>query len=72
MYGYGVGGLTTAADKPQLAYLNERFEASGYRVPDLLRAIALSPAFGNVAESPAVPTPATTTASLAASGSVAQ
>lgn len=72
MYGYGVGGLTTVADKPQLAYLNQRFEASGYRVPDLLRAIALSPAFGNVAELPAVPAPAVKTASLATPGSAAQ
>lgn len=69
MYGYGVGGLTTAVDKPQLAYLNKRFEASGYRVPDLLRAIALSPAFGNVAEPPAAPIPAIKTA---ASGSAVQ
>jgi len=72
MYGYGVGGLTTAADKPQLTYLNEQFEASGYRVPDLLRAIALSPAFGNVVEPAAAPTPAIKTAGLTASGSAAQ
>lgn len=72
MYGYGVGALTTDVDKPQLAYLNERFVASGYRVPDLLRAIALSPAFGNVAERPAKALPAIKTTSLAAPGSVAR
>ncbi len=64
MYGYGVGAATSAVDKPQLEYLNKRFEASGYRVPDLLRAIALSPAFGNVAEPPAAPIPAIKTTSL--------
>jgi hypothetical protein len=64
--------LTTAVDKPQLEYLNKRFEASGYRVPDLLRAIALSPAFGNVAEPPAAPIAAIQTTSLAAPGSAVQ
>jgi hypothetical protein len=72
MYGYGVGGATTAVDKPQLEYLNKRFSASGYRVPDLLRAIALSPAFGNVAVPPAAPIPAIKTTSLAAPGSAAE
>lgn len=72
MYGYGVGGSTTAADKPQLEYLNKRFEASGYRIPDLLRAIALSPAFGNVAQPPAAPLPAIKTSGLAAPGSAVE
>lgn len=64
MYGYGVGASANEGDKPQLAYLNKRFEASGYRIPDLLRAIALSPAFGNVAEPKAAPLPAIKTTSL--------
>jgi len=72
MYGYGVGGVTTVLDKPQLAFLNERFADSGYRVPELLRAIALSPAFGNVAEPPAAPTPDIKAASLADSASAVQ
>jgi hypothetical protein len=73
MYGYGVGAATTAVDKPQLDYLNKRFQASDYRIPELLRAIALSPAFGNVAEPPAAPLPASkTTSLLPAPGSVAR
>jgi hypothetical protein len=64
--------LTTTADKPQLEYLNKRFEASGYRVPELLRAIALSPAFGNVAVPPTAPLPAIKTSSAAASGATAE
>jgi hypothetical protein len=72
MYSYGAGGPLTDADNPELAYLNQRFAASGYRVPDLLRAIALSTAFSEVAETPAVPAPAPRTASLPASQAVAQ
>jgi Protein of unknown function (DUF1592)/Protein of unknown function (DUF1588)/Protein of unknown function (DUF1585)/Protein of unknown function (DUF1595)/Protein of unknown function (DUF1587) len=64
MYSYGTGGPLSEADKPQLAYLDASFKAKGYRVPDLLRAIALSSAFSELAEAPApapaAPTQATT------------
>ena len=52
-YAYATGGAVTAADKPMLTYLNERFAAQGYRYRALLRAIALSPAFSEIA--PAAP-----------------
>jgi hypothetical protein len=45
IYAYGSGGPTTPADKPLLNYLSQQFAAEGYRVPDLLRTITLSPAF---------------------------
>ena len=72
MYSYGAGGPLTNADKPELTWLDKRFAASGYRVPDLLRAIALSPAFSQVAEAPAAAPPPAKTASLAAPKSVAR
>lgn len=48
-YSYAIGGAATQQDKTMLAYLNERFEANGYRFTDLLREIALSKAFAAVA-----------------------
>jgi hypothetical protein len=64
MYSYGAGGALSDADNPQLAFLNKRFESAGYKVPDLLRAIALSPAFSQVAEAPPKTAPPAKTASL--------
>mgnify|MGYP002381935975 CR=1 FL=1 len=52
-YSYGTGGETKAADKPMLQYLTARFAEEQYRLPDLLRTIALSRAFSHVAETPA-------------------
>jgi hypothetical protein len=72
MYSYGVGSATTDADKPQLEYLSKRFEGSGYRVRELLRAITMSPAFGNIVEPPAKPAPAVKTASLTAHDGAAE
>ncbi|MDB6045299.1 MAG: hypothetical protein JWM63_3850 [Gammaproteobacteria bacterium] len=72
MYAYGSGGPLSDADKPELTWLDKRFAATGYRVPDLLRAIALSPAFSEVAEIPAVPAPPAKTASLTAPRPAAQ
>jgi Protein of unknown function (DUF1592)/Protein of unknown function (DUF1588)/Protein of unknown function (DUF1585)/Protein of unknown function (DUF1595) len=60
LYSYGVGGPLTAADNPELTYLDKRFADAGYRVPDLLRAIALSTAFSEVAATPAQPPPVKT------------
>ena len=64
MYSYGAGGALSDADNPQLAFLNKRFESAGYKVPDLLRAIALSPAFSQVADAPPKTAPPAKTASL--------
>jgi Protein of unknown function (DUF1588)/Protein of unknown function (DUF1592)/Protein of unknown function (DUF1585)/Protein of unknown function (DUF1595)/Protein of unknown function (DUF1587) len=60
MYSYGTGGPLGDADKPQLAYLDARFQAAGYKVPELLRAIALSNAFSQVAEVAAAAPPVST------------
>jgi hypothetical protein len=35
-------------DKPFVQQLTKRFAEDGYRLPDLLRSIALSPGFSNV------------------------
>ncbi|MDY6946949.1 MAG: DUF1588 domain-containing protein, partial [Pseudomonadota bacterium] len=64
VYSYGAGGAARPEDKQTLDYFNARFAESGYRVPDLLRAVALSNAFSEIVE-PKSPTPAVTTASSA-------
>ncbi len=59
MFSYSTGRVaTTAQDKAFVNYLEERFAADGYRVPELLRRIALSGTFLSVAPpqpAPAVP-----------------
>lgn len=49
-YSYAVGGPTTNADRGILDYFNKTFAAQGYRIPELLRAIALSNAFYEISE----------------------
>lgn len=66
VYSYGSGGPLTDADNPELTWLNQRFSESGYRLRDLLRSIALSAAFSQVADTPAAPAPSTKTASVQA------
>jgi hypothetical protein len=48
LYSYSVARQMTPKDKPLLTYLNGRFGASGYQVPELMRTIALSGAFSTV------------------------
>jgi hypothetical protein len=48
LYGYAVGGLEKRDSQVMLPYLNQRFAEEGYRLPDLLRTIALSNAFAEV------------------------
>jgi Protein of unknown function (DUF1592)/Protein of unknown function (DUF1588)/Protein of unknown function (DUF1585)/Protein of unknown function (DUF1595) len=51
VYTYGTGGpLSVAADKPILEHFKKRFIAAGYKLPDLLRDVALSNAFTAVRE----------------------
>jgi hypothetical protein len=51
IYSYGTGGpLSVAADRETLAFFSKRFAADGYRLPDLMREIALSNAFSEVRE----------------------
>ena len=45
---YGLGGTLAEQKKPLLTYLNQRFDADGYRFKSLLRAIALSSAFSDI------------------------
>jgi hypothetical protein len=68
VYAYGTGSQTTAADAEVLKYLNARFESTGYRVPDLLRTIALSKSFTEFKEeAPAKPEAKSAQAASAAS-----
>ena len=48
MYSYGAGGPPPPADRPLLTYLGKQFAAEGYRIPDLLKTIALSNSFSQV------------------------
>ena len=49
LYAYGTGGpVSLKHDRDTLSYLEQRFADTGYRVPDLLREIALSQAFSSV------------------------
>jgi len=49
LFAYGTGGpVSLKHDRDTLSYLEERFTEAGYRVPDLLRDIALSQAFSTV------------------------
>jgi hypothetical protein len=50
MFAYGTGSPVTSEDDAMVTYLNARFAADGYRVPALLRTIALSKAFSEVHE----------------------
>jgi hypothetical protein len=51
IYSYGTGGpLSVAGDRETLAFFSKRFAADGYRLPDLMREIALSNAFSQVRE----------------------
>lgn len=57
---YGTGGPLDREDDGVVTYLNQRFGAQGYKVPALLRAVALAPMFSEIV-SPA-PAPAGKTA----------
>jgi hypothetical protein len=48
VYSYATGSPVAANDKPVVQQLTKGFAENGYRLPDLLRAIALSPGFSNV------------------------
>ena len=48
IYAWATGGPAQPSDKPMLEWLGEQFAADGYRLPDLLRTVALSGAFSTV------------------------
>jgi hypothetical protein len=50
MFSYAVGRPDSAQDQPILSYLKAQFATSGYRIPQLMRTIALSNAFSSVRE----------------------
>ncbi len=52
-YSYSTGQPTKPSDKEKLEFINARFAASGYKLPDLLRTITLSNAFSRIIETPA-------------------
>ncbi len=64
VYSYGTGGPTSVSqDKLLLEHFEERFAKEGYKLPELLRDIALSDAFsGSTRGEGAKPAPATKTA----------
>ena len=63
MYRSAVGREVAEEEMPYLEYLNTTFQANGYRVPDLMRAIARSKTFYSVS---APAKPATLNAAVAA------
>ncbi len=52
LYSYGVGGSADAetGNRAFLEFVNQQFAEAGYRLPDLLRTIALSDAFSRIQE----------------------
>lgn len=61
LYAYATGGSSRGDAEDMLPYLERRFAQQGYRVPSLMRTIALSPAFVDVS-TPAVTAPSTAAA----------
>jgi hypothetical protein len=49
LYRSAVGRTAVPAERPYVGYLNDAFQANGYRVPEVMRAIALSANFYAVA-----------------------
>jgi len=47
-YSYGSGSAMRPADRPLIQYFTDRFADAGYKLPALLRTIALSEAFSHV------------------------
>ena len=55
IYSYGSGGASKPSDRPLLKHFTKHFEMQGYKLADLLRAIALSNAFLTVSAPEAAP-----------------
>ncbi len=62
LYGYAVGGPEKGDSQVMLPYLTRRFAEERYRVPELMRTIALSNAFAEVSPAPAADPTSTATA----------
>ncbi len=50
LYSYGSGSPARTTDRPLIKYFNAEFAEDGYRLPDLLRTIALSDSFRRIRE----------------------
>lgn len=50
LYSYGSGGAAKPTDRPLMKHFTAEFAESGYKLPELLRTIALSDAFAHVKE----------------------
>ena len=61
VYTFAVGGKLRRDDDPTLAYFSQRFAADGYKLPDLMRMVAMSDSFSEVTNEQ--PAPAVKTAS---------
>jgi hypothetical protein len=57
VYGWATGAPVQPSDKAMLDWLGERFAAEGYRLPELLRTVALSSAFATVRDPARAPAP---------------
>jgi len=57
VYAYATGGPVERVNRPAAAYFTEQFAAQGHRMPDLMRAIALSAAFTDVNDASSGPAP---------------
>ena len=68
MYRSAVGREAAPGEQPWMDYLNSTFEAGGYRVPELMRAIAVSRGFYAIAPPAAVGASATGQAHAAENG----
>jgi hypothetical protein len=71
VYAWATGGATQPSDKPVLDWLGQSLAADGYRLPDLLRTVALSEAFATVREDRPEPARAVAHAARSASGRAA-
>ena len=67
IYGYASGHLPAKGEVEWIKYLQDRFAADGYRVPDLMRRIAISDAFYKITIPPNSPTQANSGAGKAPS-----
>ncbi len=72
VYSYSTGGVLTSADDATVVALDKAFASSGYRVPELMRAIAVSDTFTRIIETPAPQAPGKSASVPAAHAPAAQ
>ena len=72
VYSYSTGGPLTNTDDAVIAALDKSFATAGYRLPELMRAIAVSDTFSRVIETPAPQVPEKSASMPAAHAPAAQ